>query len=273
MKRKNLKQQCVLKAKEIDFKRVTTIKRYIFLLEDDREELARLKQIIEENLPIQIYPVYSADEAMRLIEDFFDRFVAFVLDIEIVGEKYTGIQIADKVRCHSGGSHVPIIFISSYAHFSAGALQRLHYHDFFAKPYDPEKLIRSLSDALETDLNSCDPKRVPPLFIEGNGATFKMDLSDVSSMELIGSTLVITDLNGVEVKYQVKPRTFSNICAFLQQVQHPTLRQVHRSVIINVDRIRNIKWLKNTAMVWLFQEKSWKPVGKTYMEQLAHYNK
>lgn len=222
---------------------------------------------------METVPLYSADEAMSLIEDFFDRFAAFVLDIEIVGEKYTGIQIADKIRCHSGGANIPIVFISSYAHFSGGALQRLRYHDFFTKPYESERLIKSLSEALEIDLNSCDPKRVPPLFIEGNGQKVEVDLSEVSSMELIGSTLVITDLNGLEMKYRVKPHTFSNICAFLQQVEHHALRQVHRSVIINIDRIRDIKWHKNTAMVWLFQEKDWKPVGKTYMDQLAQYNK
>lgn len=105
----------------------------IFLLDDQLDELNNVKSFLEDQLPVKVVPVSNSDVAMQLVKKHTSLFSAYILDIEMVGQKYSGIQVAETIRSQPRSTLVPIIFLTSHAHFGGGVLQNIHYYDFFSK--------------------------------------------------------------------------------------------------------------------------------------------
>lgn len=189
------------------------------------------------------------------------------------GNRSSGIQVAEYVRNVARRALVPIIFITSHAHYGSGYLHRIHYYDFFAKPFDHCALIESLRGALSIS-SSKSSNICSHLFIHtSSGISVELNFDNISCIEINGPDLSITDLLGKTNTYAVKYKTFSNILEFVEQRNMSKFQQIHRCVIINTDRIRRIEWGKNTASIWLFNIEDFKPVGKTFLSQIAIFNK
>ena len=243
----------------------------IFLLEDDSDELNRIKDTLELRLPVQIFPIPDSEASIQIIQKHYDIFSAYILDIEMSGQKYSGIQVAEAIRNQPQCALVPIIFLTSHAHFGAGGLHYIHYYEFFQKPCDVDRLVATLQEALS--INSINEhSEHTTINIESNHLSVELDLEDISCIEIFGTQLYVTDLLGKVATYKVKPNVFSSICQRLKTMGNCSLRQIHRTVIINVNRIKRIEWRKNTATVWLFNVKDWKPAGKTYLNVLSPYS-
>lgn len=245
----------------------------VFLLDDDNEELSRLKLVLEEELQVRTLPVSDSAAAMEIITAHAHLFSAYVLDIEMVGQKYSGIQIAEHIRRQPGCALVPIIFLTSYSHFGAGSLHYIHYYDFFQKPCSAERMVRSVSQALSIDSPNTPPSQPPTITFETNRLCVELNLADVSCIELLGSYISVTDLLGEVTVYRVRSNVFSSICYELDLLRGHSLMQIHRSIIINVNRIKEIIWQKNTATVHLFNVAEPKPAGKTFLHNLSIYAK
>lgn len=245
----------------------------IFYMDDDSEELRFLKDALESSLPIKVIPVPDSEIAMQLIRLRSDFFSAYILDIEMDQQKYSGIQIAEEIRRQPNCALTPIIFLTTYKHFGIGGLRYIHYYDFFQKPYEIDQITESISNALslQTYIKQTDFKEF--IVFESCGITIKWDPSNISCIEISGPELCITDLLGKEFIYRVKPNVFSCICKSVSALKDPFLQRIHRCVVINVNRIKLIDWHKNYANVQLFNTQAWKPAGKTYLKALAIYGK
>lgn len=241
------------------------------LLDDNADELQIAKNIIESNLPVSVIAVSSPQQAMRYIDLYSDRIEAYIFDIEMVGNRYSGIQLAEYVRNTADGALVPIIFLTSHAHYGLGYLRPIHYYDFFVKPLEKDALLQSLRGALSISNTSDVCNHL--LILTSCGISVDLDFEDISCIEINGRHLSVTDLLGKVKTYTVKYKTFSNIVRFVENESMCKFRQIHRCVIINTDRIRRIEWGKNTASIWLFNVKECKPVGKTFLSQVAVFNK
>lgn len=239
----------------------------IFLMDDESTELVRIQKILETQLPVKVVPISDSDVGIRLIRQTPSAFSAYILDIEMVGQTYCGIQVAEEIRRQPGCALVPILFLTSHTHFGGEALHHIHYYDFLQKPCDAERLIDDLRSALALD----DTPKPPCVLIEGRNGSFDLELSAISCIELSGQDMLITDFRGRVTAVPAKPNAFSRLCARLETIPGHSLVRIHRSVIINRNRIREIEWRKNSATVWLFNVADWKPAGKNYLDNLSMY--
>lgn len=191
----------------------------------------------------------------------------------MVGKKISGIQVAEHVRNIANRALVPIIFLTSHAHYGSGYLRRIHYYDFFAKPFDHGALIESLRGALSLSSSNSSDTCSHLLIHTSYGISVELSFDNISCIEINGQNLSITNLLGKTNTYAVKYKTFSNIIEFIEHKKLSNFQQVHRCVIINTDRIRKIEWGKNTASIWLFNVEPFKPVGKTFLPKISIFNK
>lgn len=243
--------------------------RYILLLDDDPNDLKNTKSVIEANIPISTIAAKSPEEAIHYITLYGADIDAFILDIEITGNKYSGIQVAEYIRNIEGRALVPIIFLTSHTHYGSGYLNRIHYYDFFSKPYNPHDLIKSITTALS--LQPPDSKNALKdlsIVIHDNIAV-KLHFENISCIEINGHHLIVTDLLGNIETYKVKPKTFANVNEYIENQSSFNFQQIHRCIIINTDRIRKIVWEKNTASVWLFNVERPKPIGKMFLSKMS----
>lgn len=245
----------------------------IFLMDDESKELEHVQELLESRLPVQVVPISDSDAGLQLIRTNASAFAAYILDIEMVGQTYCGIQIAEEIRRQPGCALVPILFLTSRVHFGGEALRYIHYYDFLPKPCDAKRLIGDLRSALALDNAPGESRKAPIVLLEGRGTSLRLDLSMVSCLEISGQDMLITDFRGQVTAFPIKPRTFSKLCAELDTLPGHAMVQVHRSVIINRNRIRAIEWRKNSATIWLFNVADWKPAGKNYLDNLAIFRK
>ncbi len=244
---------------------------YILLLEDNLIELKKIKETIENHLSVDVIPINNADNMMSLITKYAGRFSAFVLDIEMSGQAYSGIDLAQKIRQLPECTHTPIIFLSSHSHYSGGVLKNLHYYDFICKPYDPSLLIRSLENALALNIAASSAEDTSnTLLLDGPHFQYELRASTISCIELFRNEMIVTDLLGNDTRYIVKPKALPSICNQLEHI-NTSLSQVHRCYIINLNRIKKIEWSKNTALVYLFNVSKPVPVGKSFLHILSAY--
>jgi len=222
-------------------------------------------------LPFQVITFEKAEDAFSALNSCQYEFCAFILDIELAGQKHTGIDIAEIIKSNAQTASKPIFFLTSYKHFGYGSLKHLHYYDFFTKDTDFEKITASIEKAVFPQNEGKQKSSI--VFLQGLFCVYEINLNDVSCIEQFGKEIVITDLSGHVSSYRVKPCAFINVCKQIEQLDYKNFQQVHRSIILNFHRIQKIDWHKNTASVILFNTSDCKPVGKTYLEKLKIFKK
>lgn len=147
-----------------------------------------------------------------------------------------------------------------------GALSYLHYYEFFNKFESPDKLVNALRRALSVPGDT--PVEPTDLTLQGSRMTYALNSCDITCIELFGRQVAVTDLLGKTQVYAVRHNAFQELCDQVEKLEDGCLQQIHRCIIINTRRIRQIEWEKNTATVWLFNMDEGKPAGKTYVRRL-----
>lgn len=238
----------------------------VMILEDDFKQIEQLVRHLKNTLAIKPVIFLDAHSAIKALEDPKYNFAAYVLDIELSNQGLTGIDVAEKIRQNTNDNRKPIIFLSSYTHFSFGSLRYLQYFEFVSKGAD----MAHVENAIKCDIlgNFTSRQTAAHIMLQTTKFTCEIDAKDISCIEIIRNEVIITDLIGSEKVYKVRPGTFANICEQLRNSHIDCLQQVHRCIILNLHRIRKIEWRKNTATVWLFNVTSPKPVGKTFLEKM-----
>lgn len=238
----------------------------IMILDDDQELAQNLANFLNRELNVQTITFFNSKDAIAALSAGPNDFCAFILDIELVDQRDTGIVVAETIRNHYHIVDKPIFFLTSYRHFGYGSLKHLHYYDFFTKDTTFDQIASSIRKAIFP--TSYNQKQQNILYISGIFCTYEIDSKDVMCIEQFGREIVVTDILGVETSYRVKPCAFSSLCNQIESQDFQELQQIHRCIIINFHRIRKIAWAKNTASVTLFNSTLTKPVGKTYLEKL-----
>ena len=238
----------------------------VMILEDDIKQIELLVRHLKSTLKIKPVVFIDAYAAITALEDPQYNFEAYVLDIELNNQELTGIDVAEKIRQNINHIRKPIIFLSSYTHFSFGSLRYLQYFEFVSKGSEMVYVENVLKRALFGDFTSC--QTATHIMLSTTKFICEIDVKNVSCIEIIRNEVIITDLLGGEKVYKVRPGTFASICEQLSSLHIDYLQQVHRCIILNLHRIRKIEWRKNTATVWLFNVSSPKPVGKTFLEKI-----
>jgi DNA-binding LytR/AlgR family response regulator len=234
----------------------------IAIVEDEIIVSEDLKQILEQEGYVVTGCYESAEEALPHLQASLPDLV--MIDIRLKG-KLTGIDLAEKLRALLP---IPIIFVTANSEEETYQLARkTKPQAFLVKPFNARTLLASVDLALynfsenhEADgiIDSSSFVRkdfqaaiLDGFFIREGGRHKKIKLTDLLFIEADGSYAKLVTSVGQHTITQ-------NLSAFLRKVSLPPLVRVHRSYIINVNRVDSF----DDSHIYI--EKYPIPLSKTY---------
>lgn len=192
----------------------------IALIEDDEAVLRSLSMLLESR-GIPVTPYASAESFLAAMTTSSPQCV--VSDIKMPG--MSGIELHQELK--KRGCDLPVILITGHGDISM-AVQAIKQgaHDFIEKPFDDERLIESISQALES---------AHRLRIEHSERTLlKARAAELSPRQIEVMRLVADGFSNKEIahKLDLSPRTVENYRAWvMEKMAAKNLADLVRKVI------------------------------------------
>lgn len=237
-------------------------------LEDDYYSIKEEMLIFQQVLHVKVLRSKNYSQALHLLSGH--RFQLFILDIELKGERSTGIQFAEVIRTQPNYVCTPILFVSVHSHFSYMLLSRFQNSAFLRKPFSSEALIEQCGTLLNI------PKYVQrhyqaPMFTIYVSKETQLELSPetISYIEANSKALDIQYIDGHLEHFRCCSGAFKKLIEQIENSRTCRLRQIHRSIVVNIDQIRYVEIQRNTGDVWLFNDDNPKPLGIRYRHNIS----
>jgi len=240
----------------------------ILWLEDNCEAFVALLSETKKTLNAKIYTTNAFETAKELsVTNAIDL---FILDIELEGERYTGIQFAEWIRAHEAYANAPILFVSMHSHFSYRVLNRHRNCSFLKKPFQTDDFILQCGVLLGID-------KYFQLFYQDSIIT--IPVSKQTQIEIHPQNISFIDINNGQLSIQYtdgklehficSSGTFKSLVEQIKKDPGNVLRQIHRSIIVNVDQIKCVETQKKVGFVLLFNDPTPKPLGIRFRRNIS----
>ena len=228
------------------------------------------------------------------------RYLANDPEIEIVGECSDGCEAVEAVKTLkpdlmlldvqmpevdgfevisrlSGGKLPLVIFITAFDHFALRAFE-VHAVDYLLKPFDAERLQRALERAkvqlersqqvdLEARMNALlqdvagTPRNIKRLAIKTNGRTIFLHVDEIDWIEAAGNYL---RLQAGKESHMIRER----ISQIETRLDNSQFVRIHRSYIVNLDRIKEMQPLFNGDQLVILRSGKRLTMSRTYRDRL-----
>lgn len=200
----------------------------------------------------------SGNEALASIEKNPPHVI--LMDINIKGE-LDGIEVVQKINA---SNNIPIIYLTSNtsSQFVNRALETMP-HAFLSKPFQHKDLIIAIELAIKkfNEQVLFERKDVGSIFVKNGDYHTKVPIENILFIEADGSYCSVKTTEG---NYTLSV----NLNHFQNEVASPKLMRVHRSFIINLEKVTGFD--KNTVLI----EKQIIPVSNSYRDKVfAHFKK
>lgn len=243
----------------------------ILWLEDCPDEIAHLQSAVCEEFHAVIDVAKTPLEAAQYLTE--NNYHLFLLDIEMTGKRITGIQFAEQIRRMPQYATTPILFLSVYTHCSRRVLNAILHAHFLSKPISEKDLILQIGAVLGFSDYLNEYYRLPALILPTSSkASIEINPIEISYIHFINHQIMVqmTDSRQITINRKVCP--FQSIVEQIKQRNLDSLlRQIYRSIIVNVDQIQTVTVCGNAASVYLFQDSEAKPLGIRYRKNLSEY--
>jgi two-component system LytT family response regulator len=243
----------------------------VLIVDDEPLARDRTRQLLEEEPGVEIVgECASGQDAVAAIESTEPDLV--FLDVQMPG--MDGFAVLEKV----GASRLPaVVFVTAHDEHALKAFQ-VHALDYLLKPFDAERLRESLQRARE-QLRSAAPRAfqrrlfamladlkprariLDRIVIRSGGRLSFLKTDEVDWIEGEGNYLRI---HAGKLSYLLR-ETLSEIGARLDPARFV---RIHKSTIVNTDRIREIQPLFNGAQSVLLHDGTRLTWSRGYREQL-----
>ncbi len=242
----------------------------LLCLDDHAADLAAHLAALQERLAVTVHTAHSCEDANAKAKEH--PIDLFILDIELGRSEQSGIQLARQWRLCDRYRQTPIVFISMYSHYSRYVLSAVEHSTFLSKPFSTDTLVAKVGMLLGMpqylEQAYTDAKLAVPTT---QGSFIEIDAHRILYMELIRSQLHIQCIDGTAMTVKSGHGQFKALLEEIHAARASHLRQVYRSVIINIHQIRQLTMEKNRGEVLLFHDDIPKPVGNRYRDQLAEF--
>ena len=198
----------------------------ILVVEDDILIAEMIKEILLELDHTVLAIAYNFDDAFNLIETASIIDMA-ILDIQL-GKEKSGLKLAQKIQ---NEKKIPFIFLTSYSDRSI-IDEALKYQPraYLMKPFSKMELFTTLSIIQQQSIHS---KSNEILLKDGN-KHFKLNIADVLWIK--------SDNIYLEIQLENEKLIIRNsFKRFLEEVSDPRLKRVHRSYVINMDKMESVQ--------------------------------
>lgn len=242
----------------------------VLCLDDRITELCAHLTALKEVLDINVYIAQTPQEASVIANEH--RIDLFIMDIELERQDGSGIRFAQQLQLTDCYRQTPVLFISMYSHYSRYLLHTIAHSSFLSKPFSPEALIAKVGMILGIGGYAEKAYAQATLTIPtARGGFVEIDSARVSCIELIRSELVVHYTDGQTMTLKSSHGCFKALLDEIRTQNVSHLRQIYRSVIINVHQIKKLNMSKNSGEVLLFYDDVPKPVGNRYRDRLAEF--
>lgn len=227
----------------------------IYIVEDDPIIASDLKAILADLGYFVCGVSHQPFEAKRKIEA--ERPELILMDVNLNSE-IDGIDLATLVKSFGGG----IVFITAFTDKTTrDRVKPLHPLGYIIKPFDEKEIEVAIDLAMDRLVNPENETPAPAdtegtIFVRtGNNTSRKLHLQEILYMEACDNYAFIhTENERIMVSFTLKDLD--------QKIRAPFLVRVHRSFIVNTNRVEGIR---NNALLVGKQEI---PIGKSYKEEI-----
>ncbi|MGG0178740.1 LytR/AlgR family response regulator transcription factor [Gottfriedia acidiceleris] len=231
----------------------------------DDEPLARdeLAYLLKRSKEVEI--VGEAD-SIRSTLDFIhlEEVDVVFLDIQLADE--SGLELAQKLQ---DLSHQPaIVFATAYDEYALNAFDLLAI-DYILKPFDEIRIQKTIEKLAKLSMKSIktELKKNPPLLKQDRLAISVDERILLITFEEIiyiftqeGKTSVVTD----KMTYRINEPLIN----LERKLQNTSFTRVHRSYIVNLDKIIEIQPWFNSTYNLIMNDGEKVPVSRTYTKEL-----
>lgn len=231
----------------------------VLIVEDELLIASHLKMVLEELGYAPFEPVYSKEDAFRILESTTPDIA--ILDIHLASEN-DGIEIAEKIR---STFKIPFIFLTSNSDkATVQEAKKTNPSAFLVKPFTEDELYAAIEVAMSnfslnseknTELNQIQALG-NSLFVKQGSRFVKVPISSITDIQVEDKyiDLFTNDL----VKYTVR----SSMDAMLDTLIPYSFLRVHRSHAINLHYLQEI----NGDVVKVHEKEI--PIGRTFRDDL-----
>lgn len=243
----------------------------ILIVEDNVVNGMALEEALRSFGYIKIYNYQNSSKALAAFKSVDPDLM--ILDIELVGSKLNGIQLASKLQLIK---RIPLIFLTSFSDtktFTEAYKTNPSY--YLVKPTNNNQIrvaidmaLKNFSKSLEvrpSDSFQNEKEKLDQIFmldddlyLKQNKAYKKLRIADIVFIEAANSSIVIyTDENSYFNSY--------SMANFEREFKHPSLVRIERSYMINFEKIDQF----TDRLVHLRYKNDIKKisVGKTYRQK------
>jgi LytT family two-component system response regulator NatR len=204
-------------------------------LTDDRTfDLEKLIAVTSQLTNLQV--VFATSDPKEAYEQIkLGTIDLLITDIEMPG--LSGYELADLIRSHA--LEVAVIFVTAHSGYAVHAFE-LCVHDYIMKPYQPERLIRSIERFVNRKTEQDDGGQ---LLLKQKSQIHVIQKRDILFIERTGRSTTIVTPNEI---YE----TYETLTELERQLPRKNFLRAHRSYIINVQYVKHFSlYTKNTYLV------------------------
>lgn len=216
----------------------------IAVCDDDKKASDILLEILQDcPSPIEKAEVYSSGEAFLEAGKTYDL---LFLDIDMEG--MDGIETARKIRLRD--KKLKIVYVTAYSEY-AGQAFSVHAFGYLLKPVSKERVLKQIADALA--YREEEQEKSPFLEFETSEGRTRLHPENICYFEIRGRQIKLAAENQC---YTMRGR----IGELREKMSPYGFAAPHKSFVVNLDQIRNIKgydiYMMNGDILPLSQKKA-----------------
>ena len=197
----------------------------IAICDDEKKASEALLEILEEcPEPIEKTDVYVSGEELLRSKEQYDL---LFLDIDMEG--IDGIETARKLRLKD--KKVKIVYVTAYSEYGGKAFS-VHAFGYLLKPVKKEKVLRQVTDALA--YREEEEKQSPMLEFATSQGRIRLHTADIYYFEIRGRQIRLAAEGDC---YEMRGK----IGVLREKMKDYGFASPHKSFVVNLDQIRNIK--------------------------------
>ncbi|WP_027625741.1 LytR/AlgR family response regulator transcription factor [Clostridium lundense] len=200
----------------------------ILILEDDEFQRKKLKSITSKIRDAQVFDVEFKKDALEICKN--EKIDLFLIDIML--HKESGIDFVKEIRLYKQYEFSWVIFITTQEQYITMAFKETHCYDFIIKPYCEEDILNLTEKIINHERVKEEKNEAKKIQLRlKNGIYLKLDIEDIYFVEMCGRNSCFHTKNG---KYIVTKMSLKKV---LEEINHPSFIQAHKSFIVNIDNI------------------------------------
>lgn len=196
------------------------------LIDDSETQRVALEKILDRNLNVLIVGSYGSPREAR---NFLKNTPVDLIFLDIEMPELSGFELLDLLP-----QPPMVILVSAYTHH---ALKAFDYDvvDFLQKPTKPERVNQAVQRALDRAMPGGDAGKgeTPMIKLKTNQKRFtRVPANDILYVEALGDYIRVVT---VDAKHVI----LNTLKAFIEELPEGQFLRVHKSFIVNLDRIAN----------------------------------